>query len=605
MCKKDIIFLLVLMILFILPKQVTIAKINSAGAVVLVNSEADSRFDFDRYLKLYLDYFDLAYSIVDISKEALPEDFNRAALVITGHEGIFTDMNIDNMKKIDRYILEGGGLFSFDMSLNSNPSKNILRPVLKFKLGEPVVIKGNVPIKFEDKNHYITAYKIDRPDLMTVGTRSFTTLNIPNVNSLVYDAKVLISINDVPLLVVKNYGKGRIVQWTTYEWCDANVLGFYNGLDDIVWRSLVWISRKPFVFQGNIPLVSMRLDDCVGQGNDFAYIDIINKYGITPHIAFMMDDMPPSAAKKLGDYTRNGKAEAFIHSRTLGEKSFMFYDFDVDDFKMGKPFTEEILRENFSVLDVFHKKHNIKYAQTACSHWGAIGSNVLPYLRKMGVKFHTGPVTHPYKGNYHYWPYQLYQRAGHFERMYGSYNAGLFVYHPGMIMDFVDNDPSMFATVSNSPSIKVDWLRASKAPGYEETRKVGGIIIDGINMLRHHLDSMGPAYFFTHEVNIELLEGRLESLDLAFEKVISNLRKFHNIIPCGLDYLNRYGKNIRTAELEGAYCDNAVRTLNISWNGFSDMPTKFYVFTEENGEIIDSLHELPVFRGPTVIKLTF
>ncbi len=605
MCKKYSIILIFLIIVFLLPPQMTSAKGNSAGAVVLVNSESENRFDFDCYLKLYIDYFDIAYTVVDIAGENLPDDFNSAALLVIGHKGVLAGMNIGEQKNIERYIEKGGGLFSFDQTINPGRKNNIIQNILGFNIGEPVKIQEKVPIKFKNKDHYITAYKVDRPDIETAGTRRFTTLAIPNVTGMSSDADILVSIADVPLVVVKKHREGRIVQWTTYEWMDANVLGFYNGLDDIVWRSLVWSARKPFVFQGNIPLVGMRIDDCVGQGNDFAYIDIINKYGIIPHIAFMMDSMPPSAASKLGEYTHNGNAEAFVHSRTLGEKTFMYYDFDINDFKMGKPFIEETLKKNFADLNDFHKKYNIRYALTACSHWGAIGTNVLPYLRKMGVNFHTGPVTHPYTGDYHFWPYQLYQRAGRYESVFGSYNTGLFAYHPNMIIDYVEKDKSMFATISRTPSIKVDWLRVSRAPGYKKTRKVEGMIIDGTNMLRHHLDSMGPAYFFTHEINIDMLEGGLEGLDRAFEGVIANLKKFHNIIPCGLDYINQYGKSIYTADLESAYYDKDVNKLMIHWNGFSDIPTKFHVFTEEEGKIVDNLHDLQVFRGPKVAEVHF
>ena len=60
---------------FILPLKITLAETNSAGVVVVVNSASESRFDFDRYLKLYLDYFDVAYTVVDIADGSLPADF--------------------------------------------------------------------------------------------------------------------------------------------------------------------------------------------------------------------------------------------------------------------------------------------------------------------------------------------------------------------------------------------------------------------------------------------------------------------------------------------------------------------------------------------------
>ena len=85
------------------------------------------------------------------------------------------------------------------------------------------------------------------------------------------------------------------------------------------------------------------------------------------------------------------------------------------------------------------------------------------------------------------------------------------------------------------------------------------MIIDGTDMLRLALDSMGPAFFFTHELNIGLLEGGAGQLDRAFEGVMGNLRKFHDVIPCGFDQLNQYGKNIRTGDLTAASWDPTTR----------------------------------------------
>ena len=128
---------------------------------------------------------------------------------------------------------------------------------------------------------------------------------------------------------------------------------------------------------------------------------------------------------------------------------------------------------------------------------------------------------------------------------------------------------------------------------------------DKTKMLRHHLDSMGPAFFFTHEINIERLDGGVNGLDRAFDGVIKDLKKFYDIIPCGLDEICQYGKNIRTAELETADCDNSVGKLTISWKGFSDMPTKFHLFTEANGKIVDKLYDLHVFRGNTEVTINY
>ncbi len=577
---------------------------HDAGAVVLVNSQSAARVEFDRYLKLYLDYFDVPYRVLDTAQGALPDGWERASLVIAGHNGSLQGLTDRDRGRIADYVRSGGGLFLFDGDLFGRTRRHLGEELLSLKPGAPLAVDEAVVIEPGDLAHFITAYKADRPALKTVPARR-VKFEVPGVSSLGDQAKVVMKIGGQPLVMSGTYGRGRIVQWTTYRWLDPNVLGFYNGLDDVVWRSLVWVARKPFVFQGNIPLVSMRIDDCAGLDMDFAYIDTINKYGIIPHIAFMMDDTPSSAADKLGEYTRQGKAEAFIHARQrAGFTGFFFWDFDFNDFSRGKPYSDDVLRRNFEELEAFHRKHNIQYARTVTSHYVPSATNTLPYLRAMGVTFDAiSPATMPSTSEYHFWPYELYQRAGYFDVSFTSGGDGNFVYRSGMTMDWVEKDPSLFCTTSDALSIKVDWLRPSRAPGFEESRKVEGMITDGTGMLRLALDSMGPAFFFTHELNIGLLEGGAGQLDRAFEGVMTNLKKFHKVIPCGFDQLNQYGKNIRTADLTAARYDPGTRSLVADWRGFSDMPTKFHVFTEEAGEIKDVLVDLPVYRGPVSVTV--
>jgi len=580
------------------------AGARDAAAVVLVNSQAASRMDFDHFLKLYLEYFDVPYRVLDMAGGGLPGGWEQAALVIAGHDGSLQSLTDRDREHIAEYVRTGGGLFLFDTALFPASGSHLGGQLLSLQPGGPGIVDEAVAIEPADLKHYITALKADRPALKTVPARR-VKFEVPGVAGLGDQAKVLMKIGGKPLLISGTYGQGRIVQWTTYRWLDPNVLGFFNGLDDIVWRSLVWVARKPFVFQGNIPQVSMRIDDSAGLDMDFAYIDTINKYGIIPHIAFMMNDTPSSAADKLGDYTRTGKAEAFIHARKrAGFTGFFFWEFDFNDFNRGKAYSEEVLRRNFEELEAFHRQHNIQYARTVTSHYVSTATNALPYLRAMGVEFDAiSPATMPSTSEYRFWPYELYQRAGYFDLSFSSYGDGNFVYRSSVTMDWVEKDPSLFCTTSDSNSVKVDWLRPSRAPGFEDSRKVEGMIIDGTDMLRLALDSMGPAFFFTHELNIGLLEGGAGQLDRAFAGVMGNLRKFHNVIPCGFDQLNQYGKNIRTGDLTAASWDPATGTLSVDWRGFTDMPTKFHVFTEQAGEIKDKLVDLPAYRGPVRVKV--
>lgn len=604
---KEILILQALFVALLTGGAPVLAQSESAGAVVLVNSASPHRIDFDHYLKLYLDYFDVPYQAVDVAAHQGALDFDQAALVILGHEGVLAGVKPDGLAALDAYVRGGGGVWSFDMATGAEKDRRLLPAILQLAQTEPTIIAPNSPIKFVDRDHYITAYKIDRPDLQTVDP-AFRAgwpgmVKMPRVTGLSPQARTLVTLGGTPLVIIMPYGTGRIVQWTTYQWLDANILGFFNGLDDIVWRSLVWAARKPFVFEGNIPLVSMRIDDAYGEGDDFRYIDVINKYGIVPHISFFMDATSPAAARNLGEYTRTGKAETFVHSREVGEGKFFYSDFDIHDLTPGREASDETIRKNFEDLDAFFKKYQIKYARTLVTHWTDPGRNTLPYLRAMGIQFASFVQTLPRCGEVHPWPYQLYQAAGHYGKTFGSWGSGSFIYHPGIVLDYGVDDPSIFCVVTDTPSIKVDWLRPSDEQHEGGTRTVAGVINDGINMLRHELDSMAPTYFFTHELNIVQLEGGAEGLDRAFAGVLANLKKFHAVIPCGFDYFNQYNKNVRTIKFESAEYDARERKLIVRCNGYSDMVTKFHVFTEQDGRIDETLYDVPIYRGATTVTV--
>ena len=82
-----------------------------------------------------------------------------------------------------------------------------------------------------------------------------------------------------PFVAVTTYGVGRAVQWGSYAWMSTSVHGPVFRLDDLVWRSLVWAARKPFVMQGMPPFLTMRVDD---ESGNFEWIHIANSSASNP-----------------------------------------------------------------------------------------------------------------------------------------------------------------------------------------------------------------------------------------------------------------------------------------------------------------------------------
>ena len=123
-----------------------------------------------------------------------------------------------------------------------------------------------------DDMHYIT----DRHEAGEfIGTGSMTLAGI----TLPEDVTSIATSSSQPFLAVTTSGGGRAVQWGTYDWMSNAVKGPVYGLDDLVWRSIVWAARKPFVMQCMPPFVTMRVDD---ESGPFDWIHVANDFGFKP-----------------------------------------------------------------------------------------------------------------------------------------------------------------------------------------------------------------------------------------------------------------------------------------------------------------------------------
>src|SRR3954462_2941270 len=99
----------------------------------------------------------------------------------------------------------------------------------------------------------------------------------------------------------------------------TTVQGPVNGLDDLVWRSLVWAARKPFVMRGMPNFVTMRVDDVSGP---FNWVHTANQVGFKPFLGLFINNVTAPAVAELRSLTTNGTATASVHSFT--DTSFFY-----------------------------------------------------------------------------------------------------------------------------------------------------------------------------------------------------------------------------------------------------------------------------------------
>ena len=122
--------------------------------------------------------------------------------------------------------------------------------------------------------------------------------------------KILISGDGKPFIWSSELGKVRLVQWSSQDWIQIRILGPLGGLDDCLWRSIVWAARKPFMMRGLPPLVTMRVDDVAGRGelwhkDPLYWVNSCNKYGLKPWLGLFIYNLNPRAIVELRKYIQD------------------------------------------------------------------------------------------------------------------------------------------------------------------------------------------------------------------------------------------------------------------------------------------------------------
>ncbi len=544
------------------------------GAIVLVDSAAPAYGDFTEFVQLYLNHFDVPYSVWDVARRTAGPEIGRASLLIVGHGGV----NLGAGVEIRRAVENGAGLVSFDgaFPLRSRPA----RTEAQF-------------IAIGAGRHYITARKAPGERIPFRGQFALT-----DWRPLPEGFETLAATGDMPLVVAGRIGKGRVVAFSSYAWLDPEHLGFFAGLDDMVWRSLAWAARKPFVMQGMPPLVSMRVDDCKGGTNrDWAYLDAIHAIGIVPHCAFMLDEITDACARRMAELVKAGRLQVSVHARrsSLERDAFFWWD-----HARGRPFDDPTMERNYRDAARFFEKYGLAHAKSINIHYEEMGRNAQPYLARLGVEFVVSWTSFglpAYRQDmFRPGPYLFFRPAAHWAVAPSSASAGHLVYNPRAVMDWLDAEHRFFDSYVDPIDIKYDWLRKCELPPYSGTLEDAGMIADGAAMLKRELDSMFPAYFFTHEVNIDRYDtARLTRLARG---VWNELAAYHPE-PVSYDDLNRYARAQFTSKMERAAFDPARNRITVRLSGSSDIPTRFWVFTDQG----ERMETAPPFTGSVEVSI--
>lgn len=550
-------------------------------ALVLVNSNSPNYGDFQHFIQPYLDHFGVPYAVLDIASTPVSDDIESHSLIIIGHRQLdvnHTYLDATENSAIITAVQAGTGLVNFDNYLSSDHTTSLysfVDTIFNFDYNSDTSGDG---VTFNVAGeHYITQRH-------TLGESLDTeTMTLAGV-SLPANVTQLVSSGTQPFLTVTAYPSdgtgGRAVQWGSYDWMSHSVLGPLMGLDDLVWRSLVWAARKPFVMQGMPPFVTMRMDDTIGPLN---WIHIANEVGFKPWAGIFINQFSDTEAADLKSLVDSGNATASIHA-------FDTSDFFYFDHYAGTNFSNDQIAANFATGTKWFSDHQIRISKYLVPHYYEVGSNALNGLHEWGVEF-LGTMMDPGQLEASApWmkaaPFRQYEDGSAYDRNHNIYYADTF-----------PTDNRFFNCIT-------EFRNADPTTHYEwdpNPNDVPNSIKYGTKWLTDALDGMDLATLFSHEYMVSDVNDA--SMRTIMQGIAQNIAPYSPIYVT-MDDACQYARAIQNSNISASGYNPSLNRLTVNFSGQTDVATKFYVFTTQSGEIQQALVDVPVLTGSGQVEYT-
>ena len=564
-----------------------------ADAVVLVNSSSARYLDFQHYIQPYLDNFGVPYTVLDIATNGVGANLGRYALIVIGHSQLDTNgvaLGSTGQESISLAVSNGTGLVSFDGALaaaGGGARYSFVQNIFGFgygaaTAGASVTLPATEP---QSQMHYITAR---HPAGDSIALRSSMTLPGVSVPSNV--TTVALS-GAQPLLAVAKYGQGCAAQWTSYDWVSTAVLGPIDGLDDLVWRSLVWAARKPFVMRVLPNFLTLRSDDTSGP---FGWVHIANELGFKPWLGLFLSNVAEADTADLRSLVTNGNATVSIHSLDCCSTFFYF------DHSSAAPWPDNVMSNHFYTATQWHTSHGIPISKVVIAHYSEIGPNAYAGLKAWGVQF-VGICFPP--GNA--WladppwliagPYRLYEtpRSGTSD-LYPMYYADFYSVpgHPEFDGQFF----SCFTEIRDAAACG-EWCPSNS--------DVPGSIDRGTRQVKRAFDSLVMGALYTHEWYLIPIPQSSNQTPITADNwramlqgITNNLAAYHPIYVT-YDYACQYLRATRTSRLTGSDYDPVSGRVTATLSGSTDLDLQVSVFVGQDNSISSTAATVPAFSGAT------
>jgi hypothetical protein len=205
--------------------------------------------------------------------------------------------------------------------------------------------------------------------------------------------RVLLEGDGYPAMWVTQYGRGRAVQWALPQgvW-QREVFGHCEGLDDLLWRGIVWAAQKPFATLAMPPFCTARIDSAIG-AHDFVWVEAMQRHGFPPNVGVLPDDIDAlseirgqsnffdRAVDTMRRCEQAGWAEFSPQAATWNRTYLLYCRAD------GSEIPSDELSQRLASVDKQFARYGIPWARTLNPHYHQLGYNALSSLKGRGVHF--------------------------------------------------------------------------------------------------------------------------------------------------------------------------------------------------------------------------
>lgn len=493
---------------------------------VLLHRECPEARDVHDVCLTALQHFGIPYRVIDLADTPLvAEDLSSAAGVLIAHDHLGSYVGDADLEYLAGAVHSGLGIVSLDGTPSSWPAG-------WWDLLDLEPTDAAVPcalLRIADIDHPVTALREEGESVRVKAPVALQGVRVRgNRSRVLLDTGSGADIGDWArrraVVVGTEAGAGRVVQCLASSrlWLASHV-GHGNGLTDILWRSIIWSARRPFVVQAMPPFVTTRIDNVTGVHDDLTYVDVFNRHGYVAVLGLYLREVSDDVARVLQDKAERGLVECSAHTLDEDCRNLLYGNFDLSDR------SDEELNTNFKEIDETFRRWGIVPARVVNADWGIVGQSAAGYLRERGQTL----LLKPLRFNRAMYGDLYSINDGWRPRPFGNYDLVLDA-HP-------DANDFYIAAVQLPRHEGIDFLQGCPTCGENDpVADLEKVARKGARMLRHGLDNLFFGCLLAHEDRLRsLAPADLDWVLGRIDVLLEGVPRFHR----GYDEIASYAKS--------------------------------------------------------------